>query len=333
MANNQELSIKRLKTKRSTQEYTLISLCIAGILGISPFAGWRFMQGQMLLAAIDSAIVIGVIGIGLHVLLTRQVRITGILLTVFYMCGMVAAVYASDAALIYWAFPTTTAAYFLVKPREAAFISLVALIALQPIMIGSITSVEQVGILVALTINNIFSYAVARNMQLNARELAQQATRDSLTGAGNRRLFDEKVLELIAMQDRDKTPTSLVILDIDNFKTINDRFGHIRGDEVLINLAGILRERLRKGDGLYRLGGEEFAIVANRADRAMALSLAEELRGLVETSDLVPAMQVTISLGVAECDAADDAGTWFEKADSALYQAKNRGRNQTCIAA
>lgn len=291
------------------------------------------MQGQMLLAAIDTAIVIGVIGIGLHVWVTRQVRVTGILLTVFYMCGMVAAVYASDAALIYWAFPTTTAAYFLVKPREAAFISLVALIALQPIMIASVASVEQVGILVALTLNNIFSYVVARNMQLNAHELAQQATRDSLTGAGNRRLFDEKVLELIAMQDRDKTPTSLVILDIDNFKTINDRFGHIRGDEVLINLAGLLRERLRKGDGLYRLGGEEFAIVANQADQAMALGLAEELRGLVETSDLVPAMKVTISLGVAECDAADDARTWFEKADAALYQAKNRGRNQTCIAA
>lgn len=291
------------------------------------------MQGQMLLAAIDTAIVIGVIGIGLHVWVTRQVRVTGILLTVFYMCGMVAAVYASDAALIYWAFPTTTAVYFLVKPREAAFISLVALIALQPIMIASVASVEQVGILVALTLNNIFSYVVARNMQLNAHELAQQATRDSLTGAGNRRLFDEKVLELIAMQDRDKTPTSLVILDIDNFKTINDRFGHIRGDEVLINLAGLLRERLRKGDGLYRLGGEEFAIVANQADQAMALGLAEELRELVETSDLVPAMKVTISLGVAECDAADDARTWFEKADAALYQAKNRGRNQTCIAA
>lgn len=291
------------------------------------------MQGQMLLAATDTAIVIGVIGIGLHVWVTRQVRVTGILLTVFYMCGMVAAVYASDAALIYWAFPTTTAAYFLVKPREAAFISLVALIALQPIMIASVASVEQVGILVALTLNNIFSYVVARNMQLNAHELAQQATRDSLTGAGNRRLFDEKVLELIAMQDRDKTPTSLVILDIDNFKTINDRFGHIRGDEVLINLAGLLRERLRKGDGLYRLGGEEFAIVANQADQAMALGLAEELRELVETSDLVPAMKVTISLGVAECDAADDARTWFEKADAALYQAKNRGRNQTCIAA
>lgn len=291
------------------------------------------MQGQMLLAAIDTAIVIGVIGIGLHVWVTRQVRVTGILLTVFYMCSMVAAVYASDAALIYWAFPTTTAAYFLVKPREAAFISLVALIALQPIMIASVASVEQVGILVALTLNNIFSYVVARNMQLNAHELAQQATRDSLTGAGNRRLFDEKVLELIAMQDRDKTPTSLVILDIDNFKTINDRFGHIRGDEVLINLAGLLRERLRKGDGLYRLGGEEFAIVANQADQAMALGLAEELRELVETSDLVPAMKVTISLGVAECDAADDARTWFEKADAALYQAKNRGRNQTCIAA
>lgn len=291
------------------------------------------MQGQMLLAAIDTAIVIGVIGIGLHVLLTRKVRVTGILLTVFYMCGMVSAVYASDAALIYWAFPTTTAAYFLVKPREAAFISLVALIALQPIMIGSVASVEQVGILVALTINNIFSYVVARNMQLNATELAQQATRDSLTGAGNRRLFDEKVLELIAMQDRDKKPTSLVILDIDNFKTINDRFGHIRGDEVLINLASLLRERLRKGDGLYRLGGEEFAIVANQADQAVALGLAEELRELVETSNLVPSMKVTISLGVAECDAADDAKTWFEKADAALYQAKNRGRNQTCIAA
>jgi diguanylate cyclase (GGDEF)-like protein len=168
-------------------------------------------------------------------------------------------------------------------------------------------------------------------MQLHHDQLAVQATMDSLTGAGNRRLFDETITQSVLMRNRDQTPSSLIMLDIDHFKKINDRFGHVKGDEVLVNLVALLRSRLRQTDGLYRLGGEEFAVVANQTSADVAAGLAEELRLLVENESLLPSDRVTISLGVAECMDSVSGNSWVEDADAALYRAKNSGRNKVCL--
>ncbi len=318
-------------SKRSKEEYILLALCVTGFTGILPFAVLRLVNGDLLLALIDTLLVIGVFMIGLYVWNKRRVRVPGFVLTVFYMLGMIAVVHVSQAQLIFWAYPTMLAAYFLVKPREAAILNSVALLLLLPSVLAHLQALEVSSVLVTLILNNVFSFIFARKMQLQHDELEKLATRDALTGAGNRRLFDEKIHDCINHYERSQVPAALILLDIDHFKRINDVHGHGRGDEVLIGLTELLRARLRAVDGIYRIGGEEFAVVIHPADIDTVVDLAEALRHLVEISDLLAQERVTVSLGIAICNDGDTAKSWVERADRALYQAKNGGRNQTCL--
>lgn len=317
--------------KRSKEEYILLTLCATGFAGILPFAILRVVSGDMLLAAIDATLVIGVLLIGVHVWNTRNVRLPSIVLTVFYLTGVVAAVYASGGKLIYWAYPGMLAAFFLVKPNEAAVFNTVAILALLPLLASHLQPLEMSSVVVTLILNTAFSYIFGRKMLLQHKELETLATRDSLTGAGNRRLFDEKVQDCLNHYERSQVPAALILLDIDHFKKINDKFGHGKGDEVLINLVELLRQRLRAVDGIYRIGGEEFAVVIHPADIDAVIDLAEALRRLIETSTLLAGERITISVGLAICNEGDSVKSWVERADRALYKAKNSGRNKTCL--
>lgn len=316
--------------KRSNEEYILLALCVAGVFGITPFAVLRISQAQWLLGIIDSLLVVGVIFIGVYVWKHSKVRVPSIILTFFYMLGMIAVIYVKGSTLIYWAFPTMTAAYFLIKPKEAAILNVFAMILLIPALTAFMQAIEMSSFLVTLILNNIFSFIFAQRMQLHHENLALQATRDPLTGAGNRRLFDEKISHIVALCKRIKGAACLIMLDIDHFKHINDNYGHTKGDEVLVGLVEVLSFRLRETDGLYRLGGEEFAILPHEIDSVCAFKLAEELRQLVEKTDFLEDTDVTISLGIAEYDGSGKVENWLERADNALYQAKNSGRNRTC---
>lgn len=317
--------------QRSKEEYILLALCVTGFTGILPFAVLRLINGDMLLAVIDSILVVGVALIGVFVWNTQKVRLPGFILTMFYMFGMVAAVHVSKGLLIYWAFPTMLAAYFLVKPREAAIMNSIAMLLLLPTVMTTMRSIEISSILVTLLLTNAFSFIFARKMQLQHEKLEKLATRDSLTGAGNRRLFDERVFDCINQYKRTQVPAALILIDIDHFKKVNDEHGHGKGDEVLIGLVALLRDRLRAIDSIYRIGGEEFAIIIHPADTDRVIDLAESLRQLVESSKLLTGQHLTISLGLAICDDSDTDKSWFERADKALYKAKNNGRNQACL--
>ena len=316
--------------KRTNEEYILLALCVAGILGIFPFVIIRILRSELLNAALDGTLVLGVIAIGLYVWKTRSVRVPSIILTIFYLFGMVAIVNINGISLIYWAFPTMTGAYFLLKPKEAVFANVIALLLFMPLLL-QLDFIGFLSILITLVLNNIFSFIFSRTMHIHQAILTAQATRDSLTGAGNRWLFDENILECIAQKRRNHENVAMIMLDIDHFKKINDEFGHLTGDEVLVKLKGMLRSRLRESDGLYRIGGEEFAILLKRTDGKAAVALAEKLRLMVENSDLLPERTVTISLGVAQCRTDDNARSWLKRADRVLYQAKNTGRNRTCL--
>lgn len=317
--------------KRTSEEYILLTLCAAGIVGVLPFVVFRVVQSQWLTAAIETTIILGVILIGIYVWKRRKVRLPSILLTVFYLCGVAAVININGPSLIYWAFPAMTASYFLLKPNEAAIANVLVMSSLLPVISVATGNLELSSIMVTLILNNIFSFIFSRNMQSHQDVLATQATRDCLTGAGNRRLFDENVSDSIAYLKRNNETTTMIMLDIDHFKKINDTFGHVMGDEVLVELSRQLNLRLRETDGLYRIGGEEFAILVRGTDAEASLNLAEELRNLIESKIRVPGSTITISLGVAECDVLDTNKSWQERADSALYNAKNTGRNRTCL--
>jgi len=160
-----------------------------------------------------------------------------------------------------------------------------------------------------------------------AKRLRGMAITDPLTGAYNRRYMElraAKGLEAWGRYGRDET---LVVLDIDHFKRINDRFGHERGDRALEALVKVLRERVRSADTLCRFGGEEFVLLLSETCAERALKVADELRAAVEQAEILPEGSMTISLGVCQVGEASTVDQWFQLADRALYVAKSRGRN------
>lgn len=157
------------------------------------------------------------------------------------------------------------------------------------------------------------------------------AHKDPLTGTSNRAALDNALLREVEMARRHATPLSMIVIDIDLFKSINDAYGHAIGDDVIKNLTTVINKVIRKSDMLFRFGGEEFVVLLSNTEREGALLLAERIRQGVEQTSVRTQQRVipiTVSLGVASfCPNADTAQSLFEKADKALYKAKADGRN------
>lgn len=163
-------------------------------------------------------------------------------------------------------------------------------------------------------------------------ELRQLATTDSLTGACNRRHFLELAAKEVNRSRRYGRPLAVMLIDIDNFKRINDTLGHAAGDQVLTRLARILRRTLRKTDAFGRLGGDEFAVLAPELDEDGARQMAERLREGMEVTLPGADFPVTISIGVAAWSEPDDTiEPAMYRADQALYRSKQDGRNRVAL--
>jgi diguanylate cyclase (GGDEF)-like protein len=161
-------------------------------------------------------------------------------------------------------------------------------------------------------------------------QLMELATKDKLTGVFNRHKWDEQIKDEIALANRGHH-FSLVLLDIDHFKKINDSYGHDMGDYVLKLLVNSLRKRLRETDMLFRIGGEEFIVLLRDTNLEDAGVLAEQLRKKVEALDERDIPPFTISLGVTDYRDFDDQSRIVKRADILLYEAKGAGRNRTMI--
>ena len=168
------------------------------------------------------------------------------------------------------------------------------------------------------------------NEQLKEKneKLLKSAITDELTGVYNRKFFEKRVVEEMEIADRANEHISLIIFDLDRFKLVNDNFGHQFGDEVLKRTTQIAGDLIRKTDFLNRVGGEEFAIILPNTNKAQAVLVAEKVRKALEDNKHFKVGQVTGSFGVAERMKAESLRSWYKRADNALYQAKNTGRNR-----
>jgi diguanylate cyclase (GGDEF)-like protein len=166
------------------------------------------------------------------------------------------------------------------------------------------------------------------------KELQEKNTLDELTGLYNRRFYDQKILAEYRRSRRNLTPLSLVIIDIDHFKTVNDNYGHLAGDECLVAVSACIKQCMRRSaDISCRYGGEEFCLILPETDSKGALAHAEELRRSIEACQISyngSVIKLTISCGISTYQQQKNVQPEhiFSSADKALYQAKHKGRNQ-----
>jgi len=160
------------------------------------------------------------------------------------------------------------------------------------------------------------------------REARQLADLDALTGLHNRRYFHETLGREVARAHRYERRLALVVLDLDDFKAINDRIGHLTGDAVIAESAERVRDVVRSADIACRVGGDEFAVILPESTLADADQLYRRLQAAVSARPIGQAGRLSFSAGVAELKPEDDPTTFFERADEALYAAKERGKAQ-----
>ncbi len=167
-----------------------------------------------------------------------------------------------------------------------------------------------------------------RQLHRAMAELALLATTDRLTGAYNRHKLDELSTYEISRSTRYHHPLSLILIDIDHFKEVNDSYGHLVGDQVLVNLVTLLQTNIRDTDSLARWGGEEFVILCPGINGGQALQLAEKIRAVVSKHDFRPVGHITLSIGATELLPGESFDQGILRADEALYRAKENGRDR-----
>ena len=324
--------IVRSSTNRKPIEtYLPLLLSAAGALGILPFAVLRYFQGAWLAAIFDTILVVGFLGLGAYVYKTQHVRGASIAFSSMCAVGVVSTVYLIGPGQVYWAFPALLGIFYLLRPSEAVGLAIVMLVALLPAALENENSQELTTVVATIVVTCAIAFAFALITNHQREQLLMLATKDPLTGAGNRRGLDTKLTEVVHSFKRSGTNSSLVLLDLDHFKKVNDIHGHAVGDQILKSITEIINLRIRVTDSLYRIGGEEFVVVLEGADLHRAAHLAEQLRTLVDANELVPDQAVTISLGVAELKDGETPNDWIHRADEALYRAKDAGRNSTSL--
>ena len=217
------------------------------------------------------------------------------------------------------------------KPRRLWLLACASLLAPATIAVQTLTGGDAHPLLIAFTSAALFGLVVlrmaglVRRVEEQANELARVARTDALTGAPNRRAWDEQLAVELARAARDGEPVSVALLDLDHFKAYNDLRGHQAGDRLLREAAAAWQGRLRTMDVIARYGGEEFGLILPGCAPELAAGIVDRLRGLTPEGE-------TTSAGVACWDGTETADALVARTDRALYEAKRAGRDRTVLA-
>jgi diguanylate cyclase (GGDEF)-like protein len=318
--------------KNKFQRGLVYLFAILASLGIAPFVVVRYLDDQWLNAAIDLAIVIVALGSAGFTYWRKQATQTVSNITaVLYSGGAVAVAHLNQPIFVFWLFPALLANFFLLRPNIGLLANVVAILAISPLTARLENSVQMFAMLSSLLICGSMAYTFALLTERQQELLQSFAVQDALTHLGNRRAMNEEMRMSIDDFARNGIPATLIVLDLDFFKMVNDKFGHSVGDAVLVNLAGLLNKRTRKTDRAFRYGGEEFVILARNTGLEDAAVIAEQLRTQIELELRDPEGALTASFGLAQLTGNETSEEWFNRADKAVYQAKQHGRN--CVVA
>ncbi|MBD3641242.1 MAG: diguanylate cyclase [Marinobacter sp.] len=253
----------------------------------------------------------------------------------FPLLAVICAAYSTSInghAGLYWAYPAATALFFLLPLNEAIVSNILFVSIMAVVSFIKFPEADFWRITFSLGLTCLFAGIFAWLVGKLQQELTRLATTDPLTGCLNRTQLSDVLNSQIQMRERYDRISSLVLLDLDYFKSINDQWGHLAGDKVLREMALRLRKRLRENDKLFRIGGEEFMVVLPETNEQDANTLAHQLLAGISGKTFLDNIKLSASASVAEVTRGETWSVWLNRADQALYEAKSRGRNQVITA-
>ncbi len=313
-------------------------LTIAGYGTFGILFGLWFLDTRHLAPRIHQAILIAMLAVwaGLVVMWALDLQSLGVATAIGF--AILYSLIVLPLAVIAWAWGRSEAIYYLLGTLAGAYGTAVTALAVTNVISFNVFTFRMVEIGVSVDAV-LLSFALAEQFRVahRRRESAEQVSRlDPLTSLYNRRAFQALIAPLLANAERERHPVAVLILDIDHFKKVNDRFGHHAGDEVLRQVADVMRRTVRRADVLARWGGEEFIVLMPNADKRRAQQLAERLRAGIQRlpSRRSPGRsphRITASLGVAShARSIFSLDALLRDADTNLYRAKEMGRNCVC---
>ncbi len=313
--------------QRTTQEKLLLVLSVVCGLGITPFIFFRAMQKDWAMVALDVAIVIGMVLVFFYVYKTNKTRYPSLLFLFVAQVGSTISFYLNGGHMVNWIYPAMLSTFFVAKPRYALIINFIILLIYSPKLFTYFETVEIIVIIFSVSISNIITFRFTEGLRIQEKELKKLASEDYLTEIGNRRALKKYLDKLWAQLQKNNTLATLIILDLDHFKKINDDYGHLVGDTALVNISRLIQSMLDDNYQVFRYGGEEFLIVCPCISKG-GYELAEKIRKEVKSANLIEHTKMTVSLGVAQYVAGESVNQWIHRVDEALYQAKNQGRDR-----
>lgn len=318
----------REKSRRNAYRYILILVAFV----LVPVIGYNFYTGETALGfgvlALFAALLLN---IGLMTFGGSAVAGPPAVLT-WCAALILLSMYRGQDYGLFLLFPTIAGMPVLLRTPWSIILGLGCLVVGAPLLLNFYSPMTAFIIGMSLVVTWVVSAWQMFALTEQGRRLRGMAITDPLTGVYNRRYLEMRAGKVLDNWARYKRPEALLIIDIDHFKRINDRFGHAVGDKALRALVRIVRARVRRVDTLCRFGGEEFVLLLSEVDSARALRVAEDLRRAVEQAHVLPEGRMTISVGVSDVSQARSVEHWFKLADTALYLAKRNGRNRVELA-
>lgn len=326
-----------LKRLRNDYQLSIITLMgLFGVIGISPYAVYRLAEGNYLVSAADTTIVLSTIFAVSYAWRTGDTVKPGVYLAIIFSLGATLIAINLGVNGLFWIYPLILFNFFMVSPGKAMLATLLVLAGLVGhalIVPGTVfeSAYQMLSFLVTGMLASVLTCIFAYRTRSQRDQLQALAIQDPLTGARNRRAMNEELRIAVSSHRRHGNSYGILLMDLDHFKQINDKFGHPAGDQVLVSFVELLKRSSRQEDRLFRFGGEEFLLLLPNVDKAGLLAAAAHLQRQIREELRGPGGPVTMSIGGAVLRRSEHWESWLQRADQRLYRAKGEGRNRTVV--
>jgi diguanylate cyclase (GGDEF)-like protein len=328
------LRVVRARMQDNFRLAVILSCGLLAVAVIGPFALYRFMRGEVTAGLIDLGLVLAMVWVNGHAWRTGSTRGPGLVMMVVNTAACLAVTALVDGLTgIFWAYTAVLMNFFMTDRLPATVASAVVIAGVALMTADALSGLALASFIASTGLVGLYAGIFSLRASRQAGRLEDLAQRDPLTGIGNRRVMELDLADAVARIARDDpSRPAVAVLDLDDFKRVNDQHGHEAGDQVIVDFAAVVRSSVRRGDRLYRLGGEEFVLLLADVDAdGLRIALAK-VQAQVRARLRSPGGPVTTSIGACVLCPGETWQAWLARADQALYAAKHGGRNRSVLA-